>query len=503
MIAQWGFLRRSLLVQIGHCRLGMSLLTACGLFGGMVFAQERSFPAHVDQKSLEQGKWKTDQIVEAGRVLFSAKFTRAEGAGRPATTGRNIPRSRRTSDLAFARSIGPDANSCAGCHNDPVSGGSGDFVANVFVGLGDPAWNNMSLSSEFSAERGTPDLFGTGIVELLAREITADLHAIRDSTIASAKKQGKSVQCTLESKGIHFGSIVFNAFGEIESEELEGIDRDLIIKPFTQKGTVVSLREFTVNALNLHHGMQATERFGLAETGSEDFDEDGIQNEITNGDATALSIYQASLRMPGVCLPRDPKQKAKVDHGKLLFQKIRCAGCHVPELELRSPVFHEPSPFNVFGTLSASNTKGIDVDLAPSIPALRPNESKFHRIPVYTDFKRHVIADEKHPHFNNETVEQRMLPTSMFLTKRLWSVGNTAPYGHRGDLTTIRESILAHGGEAADSCAQFEALGSDEQESVVLFLKSLQILPAGAGHNIEEESLPTLPYDSETDESSR
>jgi hypothetical protein len=70
-------------------------------------------------------------------------------------------------------------------------------------------------------------------------------------------------------------------------------------------------------------------------------------------------------------------------------------------------------------------------------------------------------------------------------------------------LTTFREAILTHGGEAADSCTQFEALEPDEQKSVVLFLKSLQILPAGAGHSIEEESMPTLPYDSVIDESSR
>ena len=36
----------------------------------------------------------------------------------------------------FSRTSSPDANSCFGCHNDPVIGGAGDDVANVFVSEG-------------------------------------------------------------------------------------------------------------------------------------------------------------------------------------------------------------------------------------------------------------------------------------------------------------------------------------------------------------------------------
>ena len=46
----------------------------------------------------------------------------------------------------------------------------------------------------------------------------------------------------------------------------------LIIRPFHQAGRVVSLREFTNNAFNHHHGMQSVERFGT----DTDPDGDGI-----------------------------------------------------------------------------------------------------------------------------------------------------------------------------------------------------------------------------------
>lgn len=37
---------------------------------------------------------------------------------------------------------------------------------------------------------------------------------------------------------------------------------NLILQPWHQGGNVVSLRQFTVNAFNHHHGMQAEERVG-------------------------------------------------------------------------------------------------------------------------------------------------------------------------------------------------------------------------------------------------
>ena len=70
--------------------------------------------------------------------------------------------------------------------------------------------------------------------------------------------------------------------------------------------------------------------------------------------------------------------------------------------------------------------------------------------------------------------------SEFFITRKLWDVGNSAPYGHRGDLTTITEAILAHGGEARASRDQFTALDFDDQAAVVKFLKTLQVLPAGS-----------------------
>ena len=52
------------------------------------------------------------------------------------------------------------------------------------------------------------------------------------------------------------------------------------------------MREFSVNAFNQHHGMQAVERFGL----DTDPDQDGITNELTIGDITAASVFKRRCR---------------------------------------------------------------------------------------------------------------------------------------------------------------------------------------------------------------
>jgi CxxC motif-containing protein (DUF1111 family) len=286
----------------------------------------------------------------------------------------------------------------------------------------------------------------------------------------------------------------------LDLQRVEGIDQDLIVKPFNQKGTVTSLREFTINALNLHHGVQADERFGVRQTGSDDFDQDGIPREFTDGDVTALTLFQATLSSPGVCLPVDAEIRSQIEEGQRLFSNCKCSDCHIPELELRSAVFSEPSPYNVRGTIASSNpeeTVWVDLSHEMQSPKLARDSSGRFMIRVYSDFKRHAIADNERPYWNNETTEQRLVPSNVFLTKRLWSVGNTAPYGHRGDVSTIVDAISYHGAEANESRAKFDRLSSFEQDCIVKFLKSLQIVPPGESLIREEPEAKVLPYQKE------
>src|SRR5207249_1752663 len=137
----------------------------------------------------------------------------------------------------------------------------------------------------FSNERKTMSLYGAGPIEMLAREMTEELHAIRNSAIHRAYLSFGNVPAHLTAKGIDFGDIVAHPDGTVDTSGVRGISPDLTVRPFHQNGAAVSIRHFTNDAMNQHLGIQSAERFGL----DVDPDGDGIVNELTVGDMTAIS----------------------------------------------------------------------------------------------------------------------------------------------------------------------------------------------------------------------
>ena len=215
--------------------------------------QDHALPGHVQQADVEAGKWSIDDLIEAGQLLFITHFTRADGLGRPGATGNNSPTRRPLRNAPdFIRTAGPDANSCFACHNSPAIGGAGDIVANVFVGAGDREPVFSSVDPRFSSERNTTSMYGSGVIELLAREMTADLHKIRKDTKELAKSKNETVRRKLIAKGVEFGFITSDPDGSLHLNEVDGVDRDLVVRPWSRKGVVTSLRTFSVNAMNLH-----------------------------------------------------------------------------------------------------------------------------------------------------------------------------------------------------------------------------------------------------------
>ncbi len=168
----------------------------------------------------------------------------------------------------------------------------------MFVSEGFESAQFDSIDPSFSSERHTTSLMGSGLVELLAREMTADLQAIRAAAIAEACATAKDAHADLVTKGVRFGSIVAHPDGIVDLDAIDGVDSDLIVRPFSRKGVFTSLRQFTINALNIHHGMEAVERFGVRWTGSHDFAESGVPDSITAGDVSALVAFQATLPPP-------------------------------------------------------------------------------------------------------------------------------------------------------------------------------------------------------------
>ncbi|MEE4162254.1 MAG: di-heme oxidoredictase family protein [Woeseiaceae bacterium] len=443
----------------------------------------------IEQEDIVSGRLRFAEVVEHGRRLFTAKFNTCDGRGRPETTGggakRAIPAFSEEGEpltpgqVEKLRVSAPDSDSCAGCHNDPEVGGAGDFVANVFVlaQVLDPV--ALSSSAARGNNRNTLGMHGSGAIEMLAREMTMDLQAQ-----AAGLADGTH---TLMTKGVEFAVTI--ASGEVA--HADGIDADLVVRPFHQAGKVVSLREFSTNAMNHHFGMQAEERFDLNPAKGPDFDNDGVSRELTIGDQTAISLWQAQLSVPTQVAPRDPGRRKAVETGERLFGEIGCADCHRPVMQLSSRYFVEPNPFNPPGTCAGAAEGCAEVAFDMTVEGALPRLEKGPRgtaiVRAYTDLKRHNLCDEPGPGairwFCNEQLAQGRADqdgrpgAEFFLTRKLWDVGNTAPYGHRGDLSTITEAILVHGGEGRASRDAFAGLSVNGQTAVVEFLKSLRIVP--------------------------
>jgi cytochrome c peroxidase len=484
--------------------------------------QEVAIPRHLQDG--EEFQISLAQLLEHGRNLFTASWTIQEGGGRPLTKGTGAPLKDPTSPLLFPRNFnrisGPDANSCAGCHNLPfgIPGGGGDIVANVFVlgqrfdfltfdhrdliptrGAIDELFRPV-LQQTVANSRATIGMFGSGFIEMLARQMTADLEAIRDATPPGAAS-------ALVTKGISFGTIIHNTDGTWDTSQVEGIPApslltagpmpppSLVMRPFHQAGNRVSLRDFSNTAFNHHHGIQSTERFGK----DTDPDGDGVVNEMTRADMTAVCIYQATLTVPGRVIPNDPEVEAAVWTGEHRFQTIGCAQCHVPSLPLDNEgwIFTEPNPYNPAGNLRVGEAPTLAVDLTsdelPS-PRLKPDDSGVVYVEAYTDLKLHDICgglDDP----NIEPLDMNQPAGSpgffagnrKFLTKKLWGAANEPPFFHHGQFTTMRQAVLAHSGEALNSRQAFQALPKYEQDSVIEFLKSLQALPPGTRHLVIDE----------------
>ena len=111
---------------------------------------------------------------------------------------------------------------------------------------------------------------------------------------------------------------------------------------------------------------------------------------------------------------------------------------------------------------------------------------------MFTDFKLHDISSGPQ---DREPLDMQHAPGSelffagngKFLTKRLWGAANEPPYFHHGKFTTLREAVLAHGGEALDNRVAFQSLPASEQDAVIEFLKSLRILPPGSRSLVLDE----------------
>jgi len=317
---------------------------------------------HLDQQTLDdlisQGQKSEafDEAFEHGDELFETQFNAVDGVGAKVGDGQRFSREPRA-DLKGPgqwanhfpeRVTGPNAQSCNACHNLPTDDGAGGIAGNV---VRDP--QHAGTLSKF-IHRNTPHTFGGGAVQRLAEEMTEQLHTISDSLKAQVCAKGGIQVANLVANGVDFGTIKMSRVTStpckvsVGTANIRGIDPDLIVRPFQWKGSVAFLRDFNRGAAHNELGMQAVEIVGEGVDG----DFDGVTNELTVGDMTALAVYLAAQPRPttllelqahGLIDPLPGTQVSSIGRGQQTFAQIGCAGCHVQSMNISNPTFSEPS----------------------------------------------------------------------------------------------------------------------------------------------------------------
>ncbi len=396
--------------------------------------------------------------IRRGRQLFQRKFSFEEGLG---------PRVNMTSpgNIVDSRALGAGlTDSCAACHGRPK--GSAGFG-------GDVATRPDS--------RDAPHLFGLGLVEQLADEMTFSLRA----------------------KGVDFGELTADPNGSVDTDEVEGIDKDLRIRPFFHHGQTASIREFIIGAFKDEMGMQAWDpvlcqvtdpinpRAATSPSGFiydpatdnyerppvcddlSDADLDGISAEVDPALVDHMEFYLLNYFKPG----RYQISRA-VRRGAQVMDDIGCTNCHTQNLNIASDrrvadVETIYDPVNgIFNDLFATASTRFDVvDDGGEYPLLLPQEEPFLVESIYSDLKRHDLG----PAFYEREYDGTLV--TEFVTEPLWGVGSTAPYGHDGRSINLDSVIRRHGGQAQRSKQRYERLGNTGRQQIITFLQSLVLFP--------------------------
>ncbi len=345
---------------------------------GPAWAQQKVITPDVDIDQNQLSSYPLRKIIESGGQFFDLPFQPADGMGE----GPNGPRAAQRAafmptvkNFPFLRLNGLDSQSCFECHNSIGSFhepgtqspamlrkpgatlGAAGFASNLF--------NNDEFPDRLiKFIRNPPHVFGAGYTQQLGSEMSLCLNAqIHATRLCARAHPGVKQSIDLEAKGTKFGTFATtfvqatgkytDDFTRVEGVASSGVlDQDgqygVAVRPFQFKGIASSLRHFCRDALDFHFSMQAVEKVGYGH----DCDKDGIVDEVSIGNVTAMVAFAGMTRVP-VQHPR-PGHEEEARRGERLFRgegspnipagSRMCAQCHTPTLTIEDPTFTIEDP---------------------------------------------------------------------------------------------------------------------------------------------------------------
>ena len=412
--------------------------------------------------------------IRRGRQIFQRKFGVGQGLGPRSNDGL-------FGDIFGNAALGAGlADSCAACHGRPrgSAGFGGDVVTRP-------------------DSRDAPHLFGLGLQEQLADEITTEIRAQADAARAQCESTGQITQAFLRGRqneipvlgSIDYGRIIFTPAANphdgtctTNTSQVVGVNPDLRVRPFFAQGGTMSIREFVVGAFAAEMGLQSPDPDVLAasqgaivttpsgmvldgtkdtieappvNTTSEDGDGDGVTNEIPTAIIDHTEFYLLNYFKPG---------RGRIDNdvlmGEVMMTQFRCTNCHIKDLTIRADrrvadveTVFDPAQGNPFNRMFATATLRLVEVPGSGTPSVKdPARQAFVVRNIHTDFKRHNMG-KNFAELNYNSTPANPNFTTGFMTEALWGVGDTAPYGHDGRSGNLDDVILRHNSPGADGDA--------------------------------------------------
>ena len=340
--------------------------------------------------------------------------------------------------------LGPHFNVtfCAGCHEQPVVGGSApryrDFflVASIlddgsFIELGvngvQPQFSTHGAMARVDtdgrvnnvAQRNAIPFFGVGAIA-----------AIDEAAILANVDEDDADGDGISGRPNYDRGFVGRFGRKSQTVSIEGFIRGPIFNhlgvtsnPLSNERKAQLPVPSTVDDVTLRGELTACINCQAAAPDEPIFDDDGVPDpELSEQDLFDLVSFSMLLGAPK---PEPLNEQTR--RGKQLFQLANCSGCHVESL--RGP--------------------GGDV-------------------PLYSDLLLHDMGEELADH-----VPMGVATGREFRTQPLWGIVATGPYLHDGRADTIDDAIRWHGGEAERSRDSYLAMSDGERADMIAFLESL------------------------------
>ena len=366
--------------------------------------------------------------------------------------------------------LGPIFNnrSCANCHFNPTTGGSGSSLVTFFgkiasgtfdplISEGGPVLQDNSTSTNYSAmhftnatdmafEMQTP-FVNTNYFE----KVPADANVVAQHSAMPLFGSGL-IEAIPESEIIS-NAAVTNADGIVGTVAMvtDPVTGQQMVGRFGWKAQQADLLAFVSQAANNEIGV--TSRIfpvGNAPNGNTNtyntLNQCADPNDNIDGSGKANIDREADyLRYLGP--PPGSATSSNTVAGKVLFSQIGCAICHTPTM-----------------TTAANFIPVSDLAIVTNtvITALSGQT-----VPLYSDLLLHNMGSL------NDNIALGGAATNMMKTPPLWGLTNSAPYLHDGRGTNLDYAIRLHAGDAALAEGRYINLTPTQQSQLQAFLNSL------------------------------